>query len=747
MFILKFRLPILIAFVCLTAISLWRAQDIQFIYDFERFFPDGDEDVDFFNEFRTHFEPDDNFVLIGIQNEPSIYDSAFLAKAHLLTRACDSLEYVKASTSVTVERRFVKAQFLVTSYPVLNFEDPEKLARDSAWIAQDERYNGRMVSADGKTLCIIVKTLDSLRQPESALLIRQIDSLAADAGLEDIHLLGKAFFQKEIVELQQQEFIISTALSALLVALVFWLIFRRLAAVVIALLAVGISMSLFMGYVAISKTPLDLVSALYPVLMVIVGISDVVHVFSNYTDQLQKGYNRRQALNITIREIGVATLMTSLTTAIGFTTLLTSRIVPIRLFGITCAIGVMIAYITVILFVSAILAGVKVERIQRPRANLKWMKKWLLGFYYFTKQRPREILVGIAIVIGISAWGISSITDDTKVYNTIPRDSRIIADFEFFEKQFYGFRPFEIMVTAGDSMQVTDLAVLEQIDTIEQLLKTIPEIGAVNSVTTLYKSLNRGYWGDVQSYYKLPTTEKKLKKLESTFGSPIKGDVNILVSEDLRFARISGQIRDIGFEDIRLIQGKVDSFITTYTDPDIATFRQTGTGILVDKNNVYLRQSLITGLMIAFLAVSLLMALLFKNFKMVVISLVPNLLPLVVGAAAIGFLNIQFDAPTSIIFAISFGIAVDDTIHFLSKFKLELAKGRSTERALRHTFIETGQAILITTVILFVGFSILLFSKNPATFNAGLLISLTLFTALFADLLIIPVLVRAWKIK
>lgn len=738
----KLRFPIIAAFIALTVLSVWRVSDIRFVYEFERFFPKGDPDVEFFQEFRQHFEPDDNFVLIGIPNEPSIYDSVFLQKTHALSLGCDSLEFVKDVSSITLERRMIRAQFMITSYPVLNHRDPGKYSRDSLWITQDERYSDRLVSEDGDAMVIIVKTLDSLSQPQSVRLIEQIDSLTVTVGIDEYHLLGKAFFQKEIVELQQKEFIISTLISGLLVSIVFWLIFRRWISVVLGLISVGVSMAAFLGYLILTDTPLDLMSALYPVLMIIVGVSDVVHVLSKYTDELQKGHSKQEALKTTIREIGLATLMTSLTTAIGFTTLLSSRVVPIKTFGVTCAAGVMIAYITVILFLTALLAGVDLQHVQRPRQNLRFLKKWLLGMYYLSLRKTNWILVGTGLVIVVSLIGIFKISTDSKVYNTLPRNTRIEEDFRYFENEFNGFRPFEIMITAKDSHQVTDLAVMRQIDTIEYYLKTIPEIGGVVSVNTLYKSLNRAYWGGVPEYYRLPESEKALSKLESTFGNPKGAEVNVLMSGDGKFGRISGQVKDIGFDDIRLIQADVDSFIAANTDPSLAEFRQTGTGILVDKNNQYLRESLIIGLGLAFLAVSILMALLFRDWKMVLISLIPNILPLLIGGALIGYLQMQFDAPTSIIFAISFGIAVDDTIHFLSKLRIELGKGRTTERALQRTFIETGQAITITSVILFVGFLVLLFSKNPATFNAGLLISSTLFSALFADLTIIPVLIR-----
>ena len=202
----------------------------------------------------------------------------------------------------------------------------------------------------------------------------------------------------------------------------------------------------------------------------------------------------------------------------------------------------------------------------------------------------------------------------------------------------------------------------------------------------------------------------------------------------------------MGADSIQAVGNRIDAWIAKNTDPTIATFQKTGSGIILDKNAVYARESLLEGLGIAVIVISLLMALLFKNWRMVLISLVPNVFPLIFAGGLLGFLGIELEAGVAILFAIVFGIAVDDTIHFLSKFKLSKDKGLSTEAAIHITFLETGKAICLTSIILFFGFLIMLFSINPPSVTVGLMISVTLFTALFSDLLIIPVLIR-WLMK
>lgn len=218
--------------------------------------------------------------------------------------------------------------------------------------------------------------------------------------------------------------------------------------------------------------------------------------------------------------------------------------------------------------------------------------------------------------------------------------------------------------------------------------------------------------------------------------------INILLSKDGKKTRITTRVLDMGADSIQQVKEQIDQWIAINTDSTIVKFHQTGTGLVLDKNAEYVRHSLIGGLGVAILIVSFLMALLFRNIKMVFISLIPNVFPLLLAGALLGFLGIELDAGISIVFAVIFGIAVDDTIHFLSKYKLSRNAGKSVEGALEITFLETGKAICLTSIILFFGFLVMLFSIHPPSVNIGLLISLTLLSALLSDMFLIPPMIR-----
>jgi predicted RND superfamily exporter protein len=210
--------------------------------------------------------------------------------------------------------------------------------------------------------------------------------------------------------------------------------------------------------------------------------------------------------------------------------------------------------------------------------------------------------------------------------------------------------------------------------------------------------------------------------------------------------RISSRVKDIGADNVKLLSQRIDTWIDNNIDSSVIQFKQTGTGLILDKNSEFVRESLLYGLGLALLIVSVLMGLLFKDFKVLFIALLPNVLPLLFAAALIGYLGIALEAGVSIVFAIIFGIAVDDTIHFMSKYKLAKNQYNDREKALQVTFQETGKAIIFTSIILFFGFLIMLFSANLPSVVIGMLISVTLVSALVADLILLPVVLRWFDI-
>lgn len=774
----RFRIFSITAFAFFAVFSVVMALTrLEFSFAFEDFFPEGDPDLEFFMEFRERFEPDDNFLLVALRREEGAFEEKFLNKVLDFSNKIKRIEFEISSTSKEIDgeqfrivkdsasntekilvRPILSAQSIVNfQYPVktpfsmmllpaIHLDEPERYEKDREKILNDERLVNSLVSEDGKTLVVFSKTVNNIQQETAEKLMARINELLEEMNFEEYHILGRANFQTELVSLQIKEFILATVVSGILVLVVMYFIFRRFWGIVISLSSIVLGLVLFVGFLGAWGRELDTMAALYPVIMIIVGTSDVIHIMSKYIDELQKGKGRMEAIRTTMREIGLAILLTSTTTAIGFASLYSSRIPPIKNFGINAAVGVMIAYVTVLLFTTAALSFFKSDKIIKVGKGITFWNDLMNWFYHTTKDYPRRIVAGMAVVLLICAWGLSMVSTNTKIEKILPLRQKITADFQFFEKEFSGFRPFEIAVMTKEGHSVNDFEVVQQMAKLENYLDTFPAVQSVRSITTLYKSINRAYGNDRVEAYKMPQTEARFKEYQELM-SRLQGGMagsNVLVSENGQNARISARVLDVGADSIKRITEAIDTYIARNLDTTLANFRQTGTGVIVDKNSEYMRDSLIQGLGFAILVVSLLMALIYRNAMMVIISLIPNVFPLLLAGAMLGFAGFELEAGTAIIFAVVFGIAVDDTIHLLSKFRLMRGQGLNVDESIRITLLETGKAICLTTVILFFGFLILLFSSNPPSLIVGSLISLTLFAALLSDLFIIPVMLRAW---
>jgi predicted RND superfamily exporter protein len=324
----------------------------------------------------------------------------------------------------------------------------------------------------------------------------------------------------------------------------------------------------------------------------------------------------------------------------------------------------------------------------------------------------------------------------------MPRDRKISRDFQFFERELAGFRPLECAIYAQNDYKATDYEVIREMDKIEDYLAKYPYVRAVGSVTSVYKSINQMNAGNNPEAYEVPPTKERFERAKRFTERIPQLDMKVLVSEDEKMARITSRIDDIGADSIKNFGLRFDNWVGQNLDDSVVKVRRTGTGLIIDKNAEYIRRNLLQGLGMAIVIVSILMAFLFRNVRMLLISLVPNVFPLLLAGALLGFLGVDLEAGVSIVFAVVFGIAVDDTIHFLSKYKLARNKGLSVEESLEVTFLETGKAIVLTSIILFFGFLVMLFSIHPPSVVVGLLISLTLVSALISDLLLIPVLIR-----
>lgn len=733
-------------FGLLCLLSLFGITRLRINFEFEQFFPDGDEDLAFFKSFTSEFENDDNFLFIAYESPHSVFDTAYLKKLHEITLEVRDLPYVVSSQSITSTRYPIKTPFGYSLLPLVHMNDAAALKSDSMLLSNDERVNGYFISKDKKSAAVVIKTINKLNVNQSDSMLAGLNKIISQKGIsqDQVHLLGRAFFQTELVALQKKEVLISTVIAAALVAVVLWLIFASWWSVLISIIGVTSSLLIFLGFLALAGRELTLMSALYPVLILIVGSSDVIHLMSKYIDSSSDDSDRIAVMTKVIKEIGFATFLTSATTAIGFATLVTSRLNIIREFGINAGIGVMIAFVVVLSIVPGLLILFKPSQLYRPSGKAVWLQHFADHAYRYTKSRPGRITWLFIAATAVCLLGISRITTNYKLVDNLPRGAKVTSDFLYFESNYSGFRPLEFAVTIKEPYEANDFEVIKEIDRLETYLRSTGTVKSTLSQAMIYKSMHMMANGNQKEYYNIPSDSATFESYRNLMAKMKNTEATILVNKNNDKTRISTIIADVGADSIKSLGIIIDEWIGKNVDPSIMEVRRTGTGLILDKNSVYVTQNLMQGLGLSVILISLLMAWLVRNWRMWIISLIPNLLPLLFAAALLGYFNIELEAGISIIFAIIFGIAVDDTIHFLTRFKLCMNENMDVETALATTFKDTGKALVLTTVILFFGFLVMLFSAHPPSLIVGVLVSITLVSALLCDLYLLPLLIRKW---
>jgi uncharacterized protein len=736
------RKIVLVAIVIGAILSLFGLTKLKFTFDFEQFFPDGDPDWAFYKDFQKDFEGDDNFLLVAVERKAGVFDSVFLQKFHDFTLKSAALPHVLESQSLTKLVYPIKTPFAVTAVPVIHFDTPEFYESDRKRVLEDTRFVHNFITEDGQAIAVLLKTKNRIQLNEARELIPELQKLANSYGFEGIHFLGRAWFQTEIVSMEAREIMVMSLAAGLLTMLILWFLFRRRAGVLIAMTSIALGMLYFLGLMALLGRELNALAALYPILMCIVGTADSIHLMTKYIDELEKGHSRIEAMRITVREIGLATFLTCITTALGFASLLTNRTIPIREFGISAGVGVIVCFFVIITFLWAILPFFGKDQLLKHTREYAFWEKFMSWVYRWTGQNGRKIAwVAVGLFV-LCLGGIAQIHTDYRIHDNLPRRTKITADFLFFEKKFSGFRPVEYAVFAQNGHRADDFEVLKSMEKVENQLRTWPTVRTVNSITDIYKSLNRMYAGNRVEAYHLPDSLADFEQFKALAARIPAQTADVLLSKDGTKARIAARMQDVGRDSVAMILDNTRKWIAANIDSTVATFRATGTGLILDKNSIYIRDNMLQGLIPSVLLVAFLMAFLFKDARLVLIFCIPNVFPLFFAGALIGYLGIPLEAGISTVFSIVFGIATDDTIHFLSTFKLAQKRGATVEKALETTLLETGKAMCMTSIILFFSFSVMLFSIHPPSLTVGLLVSVTLVGALFCDLMLVPILVR-----
>lgn len=738
---------VLAILVVMSAFFGWRLSHIGFDYDFENFFPVDDPATAYYLQFRETFATDNDFLIVGIERAAGVADREFLQTVDSLAGAFETLPYITNVLSPTRFEEPVSMGGSVFRKPLLRFgpdDTNERTAADVQRLQDHPRYGGLLVSADGTDLAILLSHEQMLSKTGCDTLSLAIQEMTANHGFDGLHIAGRAVAQTYYVGVMQREVVLFVSIALVLISLFLWLAFRSWWGIAVPLTVVLLSGLWLLGLMEVTGKSIDVMTIVLPTIIFVVGMSDVVHILSRYYEELRAGTGQIRALKTAFREVGLATFLTSLTTAIGFLSLLTSSIVPIQDFGLYAAAGVGVAYVLAFTLLPAVLLLSPPPAIDKTGSGIFWNRR-LDRAYGWVLPRWRLISIATLAVLAVSVFGTSRMEVDNLLLEDLAEDDPFRLEFAYFEEAFAGVRPFEMALEVEPGLDPLSPAVLRVCDEVEEHLRSTYGAGGVTGAATVLRTVNRWQNGNQMSFDRLPPDDEALTRLVSLIDRfDARGQWRAFVNPDAQMHRISGKVPDIGAQALGERNAAFhDWFARNHSDSGVTPVI-TGTATLVDLNNASLASDMVTGLAIAFAVIAIISGLLFRSGRMVLISFIPNMLPLLMIAGIMGLAGIDLKVSTSIIFTIAFGIAVDDTIHFMSKLRLELAAGKSVEEAVAKTFRSTGKAIILTSIMLCGGFITLGLSSFLGTFYIGVLISLTLLFAVLADLYLLPHLILRW---
>ena len=750
----RFRLIIKIASIAIIISSVIFAYGVGMLkldYDFEKFFPINDKETDFFLDHRTKFESDNDFLLISIENAPTVFDIDFLKKVKSLQKKIDKTKYVRFTRSIVTEKEiyiFPGGSGTATR-PYIDFQK-DRLQQDEKDLMENEEMLNTLVAKDRKSLCVFVRHKDFLSKNGSDTLVQNINELCESYGFDKVRVAGRTVGQKFYIDKMSYEMAFFMILSYILVIIFLFIAFRSLWGILMPQLVILGTLFWVVGFIGLYGEPVSIVMSVLPCIVFVVAMSDVIHLLSRYLDAFRTGIGKFASIKLTIREVGMATFLTSLTTAIGFFSLMFISVQPIQVFGAIAGFGVLIAFVlTFVLLPIIIYLAPDPTFLKKSNRDPYWKKK-LSKWFILVLRQPKRILIVYAGFIIVCLIGMFNLEANNFLMDEISQKEPIKQNFNFLDEHYGGIRPFELSVTLKDtSKSFWSLDVLKDVEKVENYIESVYGAGLRSSIVKVVKVMNRSSHAGRTDYFSLPDSKRDLRRFKRGLDMVSGGEFkNVLLDSTGKFARLSGNMPDWGNKVISKKNVAFHDFLKKEMSNSTIKVQLTGTAHLLDKNISYLSLSLIKGISLSVILVALIMGFLYRSVSMVLISIIPNLIPLIFVAAVMGYFGINLKTSTAIVFTIAFGIAVDDTIHFLGKFKYELMKGRSKMYALKRSFLTTGKAMIITTFILCAGFILLVFSSFLGTATMGVLLCLTLFLALIVDLTLLPVLLMLFfKVK
>ncbi|NKI30677.1 efflux RND transporter permease subunit [Croceivirga thetidis] len=712
--------------------------------------PDDHPSIVDYDSFVELFGQEDNAIVLAVQDS-SLFSTENFNRWNKLSKQLEAIPEVDFVVSADNLQELVKDQeqqeFVLEDLFPEQLENQAQLDSLKGHLFKELPFYENLLfnTKTGALRTVMYMDRDLLNLPvRNEFILNDLESLVKNFEEEtnlDVRVSGMPYIRtwnSKIIIDEIGNFI----LAALLVtSIIFFFFFRSFRATFISMCVVIIGVMWAFGFLGLFQFEITILTALIPPLIIVIGIPNCIFLINKYQQEVKKHGNQALSLQRVISKIGNATLMTNVTTASGFATFMILDSDLLREFGVVASINILCIFVLSLMIIPIIYSFMPLPKDK----HLKHLnKKWIDFFVNWMERMVRDHRIAVYIVsiatLVLSIIGIYQIEITGSRIEDLPKNAKFFEDIRFFEKEFGGIMPVEIVVDTKRKNGILKPATLRRMDQLGQEIEETPELSKPVSVVNLVKYSKQAFYNGIPKYYQLPTSQENTFIMDVAKNSAGNGNLlESFVDTTGQIARISTFMRDVKTTRMEELERDLLKSINKIFPSERYNVYMTGKALLFLKGTKYLVNNLLLSLALAIGLISLFMAYLFRSFKMIAISLVPNLLPLVITAGLMGYLGVPIKPSTILVFSIAFGISVDDTIHFLAKYRQELVANRwQIKKSVYNALRETGVSMFYTSIVLFFGFSVFIISSFGGTQALGGLVSATLLFAMLSNLILLP---------
>ena len=754
--VLRNRILMLSIIVTITVLLALQWKNIHFTQTEANMLPDDNIVNVEYNAFLNKFGEEGNLVVIGVKDKTFFTPKAYVAWARLM----NTLKEDKAIDLVISINDLKKLQKndLLQKFELVPFVNESKTT-NQAYLNKIKKelfndlpfYEGLLFNKRSGTIRSAVyldkKIVNTPARKEFILnkLVPAIQTFEDETEI-DLHVSGMPYIRTLNAQTIIGEISIFIGASLLVTSLLFFFFFRSFRATLISIIIVIIGVMWSFGFLGLLNYEITVLTALVPSLIIVIGIPNCIFLTNKYHQEYKIHRNKAKALQRVTTKVGMATLLTNLTTAIGFATFVASNNQLLLEFGLVTSINIMALFFLCIIVIPIFHSYVPPPKERHIEHLDRGYVQAFMGWILRNVKENRFTIYTVAVsLLVISIIGIYKMRISGSLIEDMPKKQAFFQDIVFFEKEFDGVMPLEIMIDTKRKKGVMKLSTLKRMEEFEETIDEIPELSKPLSVVNLVKYSKQAYYNGNPDYYELPSSQEQSFILSYAKNATKNSKDNLMksyVDSSGQYARITTFMRDENGDAIPKIEAEIRKKADKFFPPSQYHVTITGKALVFQKGTGYLLDNLLSSLIFAFLLTALLIGFMFRSFKMIMVSIIPNLLPLLLTAGIMGFFNIPLKPSTILVFGIAFGLSVDDTVRFLAQYRVELKKNNwKIRKSVYATFTDAGLSMFYTSIVLFFGFSVFMLSSFGGTIALGGLISLTLLFGMLSNLMLLPALV------